>query len=351
MKMIKRTFFGILAVMAYAIALMFAFSGPASALPLSFDAGPALPLPLVFGGILVNASAINAVFTGLKTIFNNALKAQPGNWKATAMEIPSTGASEDYAWLSRFPAWRKWIGEKYVKLLEAGKYTAINEDWETTIAVDRNDVEDDRLGIYNIQAQSAGDSAGELNDIIVDALKNGAFTNPCIDGQYFYDTDHEVNGASVSNKLTAVLSSATPAAAAASYGAARQAILKFTDDEGMPLRLVPDTLEVPPALEAIANKLMTADKLDDNSPNPYKGTAKVLLNPALTSDTVWFLHVTTKVVKPFIVQMRKRPTFVSQTSPDNDDVFMKKEFKFGAEARATGVYGFWQLSVGSTGAG
>lgn len=337
----------VLGVIATILGLGFAFHGSAVAAPVGAD----MSLSFGFAGILVNASTINSIFTGLKTIFNNALKAQPGNWQATAMEVPSTGGSEDYAWLSRFPAWRKWIGEKFVKSLEAGKYTKVNEDWETTISVKRNDIEDDRLGIYNIQAQSAGDSAGELNDIIVDALKNGAFSSPCIDGQYFYDTDHEIHGASVSNKLTAVLSSATPAAAAASYGAARTAIMKFTDDEGMPLRLVPDTLEVPPALEAVATKLMTADKLDDNSPNPYKGTAKVLLNPALTSDTVWFLHVTTKVVKPFIVQMRKKPTFVSQTSMENDDVFMKAEYKFGAEARATGVYGFWQLSVGSTGAG
>jgi phage major head subunit gpT-like protein len=30
---------------------------------------------------------------------------------------------------------------------------------------------------------------------------------------------------------------------------------------------------------------------------------------------------------------------------------MRKKFKFGAEARAAGGYGFWQLGVGSTGAG
>lgn len=333
----------------YLIALVFAFAGTALAAPVSIGADAVLPL--AFGGILVNASTINTIFTGLKTIFNNTLKASPGNWQATAMEIPSNGKSEDYAWLSRFPMMRKWVGEKSVKALEAGKYTAINEDWETTIAVRRNDIEDDSLGIYNAQAQMAGDSASELNDIIVDSLKNGAFTGLGIDGQYFYDTDHAVKGASVSNKLTTVLSAATPAAAAAGYGAARTAIMKFTDEEGMPLRLIPDTLEVPPALEAVAKKLLEADKLDDNSPNPYKGTAKLIVNPALTSDTAWFLHVTSKAVKPFIVQMRKRPTFVSQTSSENDDVFMKAEYKFGAEARATGVYGFWQLSVGSTGAG
>lgn len=299
--------------------------------------------------MLVNKAAIQAVFTGLKTIFNSALKAQAGNWQATAMQVLSNSKEEDYAWLERFPMMRKWVGEKHVKALKAGKYTARNEDFETTVSVDRNDIEDDRLGIYNAQAQMAGDSAAELPDIIIDGLKNDAFTSLGIDGQYFYDTDHEVKGASVSNKGTAVLSTATAAAAAASYGAGRTAIMTLTDEEGMPLRLVPDTLEVPPALEATAKKLLEADKLDDNSPNPYKGTAKVIVNPALTSSTAWFLHVTTKAVKPFIYQLRKAPVFVSQTSMENDDVFNKREYKFGAEARATGVYGFWQLSYGSDG--
>ncbi len=299
--------------------------------------------------MLVNKSTISSVFTGLKTVFNNALKAQAGNWQATAMEVQSNTKSEDYAWLRRFPMMRKWIDEKSVKSLEAGQYTAVNEDWETTIVVKRNDIEDDILGIYNTQAQMAGDSAGELHDIIVDSLKNTAFISTGIDGQFFYDADHEVNGASVSNVMNIALNTSNPATAEASYGAARTGIMKFKDEEGMPLRLIPDTLEVPPALEAMATKLLTADKLDDNSPNPYKGTAKLLVNAGLTSDTAWFLHVTSKAVKPFIVQMRKRPTFVSQTSMENDDVFLKAEYKFGAEARATGIYGFWQLSFGSTG--
>ncbi|MDP1681081.1 MAG: Mu-like prophage major head subunit gpT family protein [Burkholderiales bacterium] len=311
--------------------------------------------PFFFGGLLVNKGTLDAVFNGLKTLFNNALKAQPGSWQATAMEVPSTGAGEDYAWLSRFPKMRKWVGEKFVKVLEAGKYYKKNEDWEATIEVDRNDIEDDRLGIYNTQAMGAGESAGELRDIIVDDLKNGAFVNTSMDGQYFYDTDHPLKSSdgvasSVSNKLTKALSAATLAAVQASYGAGRIAIMGFTDSEGMPLRLIPDTLEVPPALEAVARILCEADKLQDNSPNPYKGTAKVLVNPALTSATAWMLHVTSKQsIKPFIIQMRKPPVFVSQTDMATDDVFNKRKFKYGAEARATGVYGFWQLSVGSDG--
>jgi phage major head subunit gpT-like protein len=54
-------------------------------------------------------------------------------------------------------------------------------------------------------------------------------------------------------------------------------------------------------------------------------------------------------VKPFIYQERKAPVFVSQTNPEADDVFTRKKFKFGAEARAAGGYGFWQLAYGSLG--
>ena len=339
----------LLAGLAFAAVAAEPAGGLAVGIPfLDQDTAPAILL----GGMLVNASNLQSIFTGLKTIFNNALKAATGNWQATAMEVPSTGAGEDYAWLSRFPRMRKWLGDKSVKSLEAGKYYKANEDWEATIAVKRNDIEDDRLGLYNPQALQAGESAAELHDIIVDDLKNNAFAQTGIDGQYFYDTDHAVAGASVSNKGTAALSAATQAAALASYGAARTAIMSFKDEEGMPLRLIPDTLEVPPALEAVAKILCNDDKLVDNSPNPYKGTAKVIVNPGLTSATAWMLHVTSKQsVKPFIVQMRKRPVFVQQTSQENDDVFNRAEFKYGAEARATGLYGYWQLSYGSTGAG
>ncbi|WP_241087590.1 Mu-like prophage major head subunit gpT family protein [Candidatus Vondammii sp. HM_W22] len=107
------------------------------------------------------------------------MKAEPSTWQDTIMEIPSTGEGEDYASLSRF---RKWLGDKKFKSLELGKYYKKNEDWETAIAVKRNYIDDDKLGIYNIQAASAGESAGELNDIISDDPKNNAFSEKGIDG-------------------------------------------------------------------------------------------------------------------------------------------------------------------------
>ena len=301
--------------------------------------------------MLVNKSNLTAVFINLKTTFNKAFDAAPSLWEKTTMKVPSGSGQNDYSWLSRFPKMRKWLGDKVIKVLSAFKYTIVNDDWEATVAVNRNDIDDDNIGMYAPMAQDAGFSAKQLPDEIDADLKNNAFTNTCYDDQYFYDTDHDVAGSSVSNKGTAALSAATTAAAAASYGAARLAIMNFTDDEERPLGLIPKLLEVPPALEAAGRLLLENEKLTDESPNPYKGTAELLVNPRLTSSTAWFLHVTNRPLKPFIYQERKAPVFVQQTNMEADDVFMRKEFKFGAEARAAGGYGLWQMSYGSTGAG
>ncbi len=307
--------------------------------------------------MLVNGSAIRSVFTGLSTQFHNALVAVPTDYQATTMTVPSNGSGVDYAWLSRFPKMRQWVGDKHIKALALGNYYVKNLDWETTIAVDRNDLEDDQLGIYNAQAQMAGQSAGELYGDIITSLKNAAFTGLGMDGVAYYSDSHTLTSAdgtvrTQDNKLTAALSAASLSALVGSYGAARQAIMGFADEEGQPLGLMPDLLEVPPALEAVALIIANADKLADDSPNPYRGTCRVKVNPRLTSSTAWMLHVSNRgAIKPFVLQTRKAPTFVSQTSMENDDVFNRREFKFGAEARAAGAYGFWQLSVGSSGAG
>lgn len=336
---------------AVALGALALLSIPAFAVPLSGEHS----LPLVaFGGLIVNRDTINSIFISLKTTFNNAFGAAPSVWQKIAMKVPSTTGQNDYAWLSKFPKMRKWVGEKVAKSLEAAKYTIKNDDFEATVEVDRNDIDDDNLGIYGPQAQAAGESAAQLPDEIVFGLVNGAFTTPCFDGQYFCDTDHPVGDGkggtvSVSNKGTKALSGATLAAAQGSYGAARTAMRKFKDDEGRPLNVIPNVLLVGPALEDTANALMTVEKLEDGKPNPYRGTAEVVVDARIESDTAWFLLDTTKAIKPFIYQERKAPVFVQQTDPQADDVFNRKKFKFGAEARAAGGYGFWQLCYGSTG--
>lgn len=299
--------------------------------------------------MLVNFKNVKQIFVNLKATFQNAFDQTPSDWQKVAMLVPSTSGQNDYSWLSRFPKMRKWIGDKVVKALEAFNYSVVNDDFEATVEVDRNHIEDDQLLGYAQQASAAGQSAAELPSDIVFALLSGGFVNLCYDGQPFFDTDHPVRGLSVSNKGTKRLSADNLAAAKASYGSARTAMRGFKDEEGSSLKIRPTILVVPPALEDVANYLMTADRFPDNTPNIYKGTAEVLVVPELVSDTAWFLLDTTRPVKPLIYQERKKPVFVEQTDYDSDSVYMRKKFLFGAEARAAGGYGFWQMGYGSTG--
>ncbi|MCX9038769.1 Mu-like prophage major head subunit gpT family protein [Citrobacter portucalensis] len=299
--------------------------------------------------MLVNKQNVKTIFINLKSTFQNAFNQVPADWQKIAMLVQSTSSQNDYAWLSRFPKMREWIGEKVIKSLAAFNYTIQNKDWEATVEVDRNDIEDDQLLGYIQQSQAAGQSAAELPGDIVFALLSGGFSNLCYDGQFFFDTDHPVNGKSVSNKGTKKLNADTLAKAKASYGAARTAMRGFKDEEGASLGIRPTILVVPPALEDVANYLMTADRFPDNTPNIYKGTSEVMVAPDLKSDEAWFLLDTSKVMKPLIYQERKKPNFVEQVDYSSEIVFTNKKFRFGAEARANGGYGFWQMAYGSDG--
>lgn len=301
--------------------------------------------------MLINKDSLQGVFTDLRTEFNNAFQATPTTWDKIAMKIPSNSGSNFYGWLSAFPKMRRWVGAKHVQNLTATNYEVPNSDFEATIEVERKHIEDDQVGMYTPQAQMAGYSAAQLPDEIVFETVNKSFSSPCYDGQYFFDSDHDVAGQSVSNKSNAPLSNASLAAAQASFGAAKAAMRAMKDDEGRPLNVIPTMLLVGSALEDTARALLNNDKLADDSENPYKGAVDLVVDARIESETAWFLLDTTKPIRPFIYQERKAPEFVSQVNPQSDSVFNLKKYKFGAEARVASGYGFWQLAYGSTGTG
>ena len=297
----------------------------------------------------VNGAALNAIFLSLSKIFNQTFTDVPVEYTSIAMVVPSNGAYVDYRWLANFPQMKEWIGKKHITKLAEYDYVIRNKDFAATIEVRRNDIEDDQLGIYTPQAQSAAWSAKQHPDELVFDAVNNAFTAKCYDGQPMISGNHKVGKTNVSNKGAKKLSIETLAKAQASFGAARTAMRKFKDESGRPLNVTPNVLLVPAALEDIANALMTVDRLEDGKPNPYKGTAKVQVSARLTDDNAWFLLDTTKPIKPFVYQVRKKPVFVQQTSMDSPNVFMEGVFYFGAEARGASGYGFWQTVYGSTG--
>lgn len=304
--------------------------------------------------MLVNKANIQAAFTNIKTLFNKAFSETEPKWTKVAMRVPSNTYQEDYTWLSKFPKMRRWVGEKVRKKLKAFKYSIINDDFEVTVEVDRNDISDDRLGIYAPQAQAAGVSAKQFPDELVTQVMTNGFTEKCFDGQNFYDTEHPVGPEGeitlVSNMGTAVLSNANRTAINGSFGLAWATMRGFKDDEGRSLKVKPTVLATGTALEIVAKEICTEKKLADDTPNPFCGMVEPVVIEDL-GDTEWHLLDTSKPIKPFVFQERQKPVFVSQTDLNSDNVFNRRKYSFGAEARGEAGYGFWQLAYGSTGAG
>lgn len=297
----------------------------------------------------VSGAALSAIFLSLSKIYNDTFAEVTVEWQGIAMEVPSTGAYVDYRWLANFPQMKEWVGKKHITKLAEYDYVIRNKDYAATIEVRRNDIEDDQLGIYKPQAQSAAWSAKQHPDELIFDAVNKAFTEKCYDGKPLISTDHKVGKITFSNKGKKKLSIESYAKAQASYGAARTAMMKVKDESGRPLNVKPNLLLVPAALEDVANALMTTDRLEDGKPNPYKGSAKVQVSARLTDDNAWFLLDTSKPVKSFVYQSRKKPVFVQQTNTDAPNVFMEGVFYFGVEARGAAGYGFWQTIFGSDG--
>ena len=149
--------------------------------------------------MIINQASLTAAHKSFKVIFNQAFDGAPSLWELVAMLAPSNTREQGYPWLGDFPGMREWIGDRVIKDLSAYDYTIKNKSYEATIGVDREDIEDDLLGLYAPRVQGLAQAAKEHPDILVYALLKAAFTIRCFDGQYFCDTDHPWGDAQVSN--------------------------------------------------------------------------------------------------------------------------------------------------------
>jgi phage major head subunit gpT-like protein len=140
----------------------------------------------------LTAAQLELLKTALTARWNAGLAAAPDDWKKIAKLITSGTKSNTYAWLSQFPAFKEWVGTRLHKAVSERAYTVENRKFETTIDVQRTDIEDDNIGQYGTLAESAGQAAIDLKNDLVFQLLAAGFERTCYDGQFFFDADHPV---------------------------------------------------------------------------------------------------------------------------------------------------------------
>lgn len=151
--------------------------------------------------MLMNSSSLQTLNVGFNTAFKTGLGQAAPQWGSIATRVPSSTREEEYGWIGMLPNVREWLGPRHVHSLAAHGYAIKNKDYELTIAVRRNDIEDDNIGIYKPLFEEMGRAAGAHYDQIVYGLLKNGWETPCYDGQNFFDFDHPVlnaDGATVS---------------------------------------------------------------------------------------------------------------------------------------------------------
>ena len=151
--------------------------------------------------MIVNAESISLAFKGFKTVFTDAFLQTPINYDKIAMTVPSVSRDETYGWLGQFPSMRKWVGQRHVKNIIANGFTIKNRKFESTLEISRDDIADDRLGIFKPMFSEMGQAARRHPEELIFGVLASGFTTNCYDGQFFFDVDHPVTDADGNSNL------------------------------------------------------------------------------------------------------------------------------------------------------
>ncbi len=297
----------------------------------------------------VTRELVQAFNASAKTAFDDAFQAERGTWQRLATVVPSTMNTEDYGWISQVPAMREWVDERTIKSLSEYEYSIRNKRWESTIAVDREVLEDEKHGQVRIQIESMAEAASLHYDNLIYALirDNGL----CYDGKAFFANDHPQGDGNTFDNLGAGALTSANLKAALTVGR------RIEMDNGEPMMVAYDTLVVPPELEWTGRELLSsgfypdqitgAQKLADNV---LKGTLGLIVAPRLTSAVEWYLFDCSHPVKPFILQQRVAPAFQALDDAEaSETAFLRDQYLYGVRARHNAGYGLPQYGYKSTG--
>ncbi len=144
--------------------------------------------------MLVNAANLDALRVGFNASFQGGRGQAPSQYLRVTTVVPASTKEQKYGWLGKIPNVREWIGPRAIQNLQQHDYAIREKPWELTIAVDRDDIETDNLGIYGPMFTEMGMAAGSTWDRLCFGLLKDGFSTPCYDGQFFFDTDHPVLG-------------------------------------------------------------------------------------------------------------------------------------------------------------
>lgn len=220
-------------------------------------------------------------------------------------------------------------------------------DWDLTVWISYNAVQDDQVGDLLRRCRAAGRNfQRHINKRVFQVLNagDGQTYAPCYDAQDFFDSDHVDKGAayqtSQDNENTLDLT-------IDNFETVWQAGQAFVDDQGEYTEFAYDLLVCHPNQYREAYQIAMNEWAYDTANrelNPFRSvvTSPIITSPYLDS-TAWYLAASSEDVKPLIVAMREEPALQDSWFDPKAADGGRYYFKF--YARYEVYYGDWRLAI------
>jgi len=253
-----------------------------------------------------------------------------------ATRYTSTTASNHYAFMEALGGWSEWNGARQFKDVASQQFEVVNKDYETSIKMPKNQLEDDQIGMYvDIVPQMVQSWFKKQTSIVMDVLTS----NPvAYDGVTLFKTDRTYGSNTINNTTTSALTATT-------FEAAYVAMMSYKDHNDEPLAVMPDTLVVGPKLAKQASDIVGNLYIGDGETsatqiqNYYNSLGvRLVVSPHLIGDydDYWFLSDTTDIVKGVLLQIRETPSPIMSNA---QEVARSKTIDYMADGRMAAAPG------------
>lgn len=283
----------------------------------------------------INRANMQALFTGYNRIFLDAYQSYVDTTYAQFVGEVNAGTSQiDMPMLEQLTGMREWVDVREIKNLKSDKLTIKARFFEDTVAVKREDVEDDQYGLYNSLFQTMAQNAANLPNDITNELLAAAASAKWMDGAAFFGTTRKYGKEVISNKGTSALTYD-------SFNTAYDTMRTYKGHGGKSLGVKPNLLLHGPSLRTtVADvikapiRAVTVGDAAVTMPNPNANLVTPIEVDGITNSD-WFLLDARKPFKPIIMFMRKRPNRLIRLDREEDEnVFMNRQFIYGTDGRA-----------------
>jgi len=289
--------------------------------------------------MIANRASLDALFMVFRTAFNEAVA--EANHRVTpntmlvddvAMTILSSGAATTHAWMGQVPSMREWIGDRLVQDIIGEKLVVTNDNYENTVGLSRNDIEDDQYQTFTHVVRALGGAAEAVwKQLAIKALLgNGTWA----DVNPFFCSGRKLSADSgtMTNASTAALSGAAVEAAIA-------AMLSWKLHGGREAGATPEVLLVGPSLLASAKQIVEAQIVAQGGAGVSNVSPAMMLSVRFTpliTNNQWYVLGNKFGIRPVAVQKRKPATLTRMDADTDEHVFTKNEVRYGADARGAG---------------